>query len=221
MLTDALARTGARIVVLERDPALVAHLRARFTGSPRLEIVHADATRYEWPDEPFAVFANLPFAQSGAILARLLGDPHVPLRKADVIVEWHVGAKHAAVWPTTLRSTYWRAWYDVSVTRRLARTAFSPPPHVDAAVLRLVRRTESRVPVDVHSAYRDFLAAAFGARGPVRRSLRPALSPLEIKRLAPALGFAPDALARDLDAGQWAALFAACRARKAPRGVSL
>jgi hypothetical protein len=32
-----------------------------------------------------------------------------------------------------------------------------------------------------------------------------------VKRLAPTLGFAPDARARDLDARQWAALFARAR----------
>jgi 23S rRNA (adenine-N6)-dimethyltransferase len=211
MLTDALARTGARIVVLERDPALVAHLRARFAGAPHVEVVHADATRSEWPDQPFAVVANLPFEQSGAILAHLLRDPRVPLRRADVIVEWHVGAKHAAVWPSTLRSTYWRAWHDISVARRLARTSFAPPPHVDAAVLRFERRTVPRVPVDAHRAYWEFLAAAFAVRAPLRRALAPGLSSLQLKRLAPALGFGPDTLARDLDAGQWAALFTAGR----------
>jgi len=207
MLTEPLVRTGARVVVLERDPSLVEELRTRFADTA--EVLFADAARHPWPAEPFAVVANLPFQQSGAILGHLLRDPRVPLQTALVVVEWHAGAKHAAVWPATLRSTYWRAWHDLTIVRRLARTAFSPPPHVDAAVLRFDRRAEPRVPVDDHRAYWEFLTAAFAARGPVRRGVRPALSPLEVKRLAPALGFAPDAFPRDLDASQWAALFAA------------
>ncbi len=113
VLTHALARTGADVVVLERDPVLAARLRARFSTVPSVEIVQADAAEYDWPAEAFAVVANLPFARSGAILARLLRDPRIPLQRAHVIVQWQFATKHAAVWPATLRSTYWRAWYDV------------------------------------------------------------------------------------------------------------
>jgi 23S rRNA (adenine-N6)-dimethyltransferase len=214
VLTQALARTGARVRVLELDSALAAQLRARFDGAAAVEVVHADAAEQDWPDEPFSVVANLPFAHSGAILARLLRDPRVPLRKAHVIVQWEFAAKHAAVCPATLRATYWRAWYEVSIARRLDRSAFSPPPRVDAAVLRLERLARPRLPLGSHEAYWRFLQNAFAARGPVRRSLKPSLSPLQIKRLAPALGFAPHAHAGQLDAEQWARLFAFARERE-------
>src|SRR5437773_401487 len=77
-----------------------------------------------WPGEPFVVVATPPFARSGAILAHLLGDPRTGLRRAELIVQWELAAKHAAVWPATERSTYWRAWFDVSIARRLERSAF-------------------------------------------------------------------------------------------------
>lgn len=211
LLTRALARTGADVVAIERDPALVAQLRRRFDADANVKILEGDASSYGWPKERFTVVANLPFARSGTILARLLRDPHTPMRGAHVIVQWQFATKHAAVWPSTLRSSYWRAWYDVSILRRLDRTVFSPPPSVDAAVLCLERRTQLRVPPDLHEAYWRFLAAAFAAREPIRRGLRPSLSPLQVKRLAPALGFAADARAWDIDADQWAHLFARAR----------
>ena len=210
MLTRALARTGAKVVALELDPVLARALRA----SPQLrgvEIVEADALDWSWPSVEFAVVANLPFSRSGAILGRLLSDPLVPLRRADVIVQWELAAKQTAVWPATLKSTLWRAWYDLTVSRRLARAAFSPIPAVDAAVLEATRRREPLVPGAEHHAYRRFLAAAFDGGGPPGR-LSPRLSRVEVKRLAPVLGFDPHARPRDLDAQQWAALFAfACR----------
>ena len=211
VITRELVRTEATVVVIERDQALADRLRSRFGQNSAVAVVADDVSAYSWPDEPFAVVANLPFAGSGAILGRLLRSPHVALRRADVIVQWEFAAKHAAVWPATLRSIYWRAWYDVSIARRLARTAFSPPPSVDGAVLRLGRRDRPRVAPALHEAYWEFLAAAFDAREPIRRSLRPSLSPLQIKRLAPVLGFAPEARAWDVDAEQWARLFAAAR----------
>ncbi|MGI9111967.1 MAG: ribosomal RNA small subunit methyltransferase A [Gaiellaceae bacterium] len=169
VLTHALAQTGAILAVVERDPALAARLRASFAEHPTVAVLEGDIAAYEWPDEPFAVVANLPFAGSGAILARLLRDPQLPLRSANVIVQWEFAAKHAAVWPATMRSIHWRAWYDVSIARRLARTAFSPPPTVDTGVLQLRRRAQPRVAPELHEAYWDFLTAAFDAREPIRR----------------------------------------------------
>jgi 23S rRNA (adenine-N6)-dimethyltransferase len=213
VLTQALVRAGAVVIAIERDPVLAAGLRKRFRDA---EVVTGDASAHAWPEGPFAVVANLPFARSGAILAHLLRDPGLPLRRAEVIVQWEFAAKHGAVWPATLRSTYWRAWYEVSIVRRLDRTAFAPPPSVDAAVFRFSRRDRPRVPVELHEPYRVFLTTAFALRGPIRSGLRPLLSPLQLKRLAPVLGFAPDARARDLDAEQWARLFAASRTPATP-----
>lgn len=210
-LTQPLVRTGATVIALERDPALAARLRRRFERETSLTVVDENAVSYCWPREPFAVVANLPFAACGAILAGLLRDPLIPLSRADLIVQWEFAAKQAAVWPATLRSSHWRAWYDVSIVRRLDRTAFSPTPSVDAAVLRLTRRPQVRVPPELGEIYWEFLASAFAARTSIRRALRSSLSPLQLKRLAPGLGFALDAQPRDLDAEQWAQLFAASR----------
>lgn len=128
-----------------------------------------------------------------------------------MIVQWDFACKQAAVWPATLKSTYWRAWYDLTITGRLARTAFSPPPSVDAAIVRFERRPQPLVPAQDSERYWRFLSDAFHAQVPVRRALGSHLSSLQVKRLAPTLGFAPDARARDLDARQWAALYGCAR----------
>jgi 23S rRNA (adenine-N6)-dimethyltransferase len=207
-LTRALANAGAEVIALELAPELAAELRRRLAANPRVTVVEVDVLEWEWPARPFAVVANLPFASSGAILAQLLRDPRRAPRRADVIVQWAFASKQTAVWPATLKSTYWRAWYDVTITGRLSRTAFSPTPSVDAAVVRFDRRPQPLVPVEESERYWSFLSSAFRAPGPVRRAPDARLPSLHVKRLAPTLGFAPDARARDLDARQWAALYA-------------
>ena len=203
MLTRALLDAGAQVVAVERDASLAAGLRARFGRD--VSVVEADILGWRLPDEAFAVVSNLPFAGSGAILSRLLRGP---VTRADVIVEWGFAEKHAAVWPATLKGTYWRAFYDVEIARRLDRSAFSPPPRVDAAVLRFTRRGVPLVPPEESQRYWRFLSEAFNARAEVRRSV---LAPLQAKRLAPTLGFRHDARPRDLDAYQWSAVFTAAR----------
>ena len=115
-LTRALADAGADVLALELAPDLVRELRRRFDANRSVTVIEADVLDWEWPARPFAVVANLPFAHSGAILAHMLRDPCGALRRADVIVQWDLAAKHTAVWPATLKSTYWRAWYDVTIT---------------------------------------------------------------------------------------------------------
>jgi 23S rRNA (adenine-N6)-dimethyltransferase len=203
MLTRALLGAGAHVVAIERDGSLAAGLRARFGGDA--SIVEADALTWPLPTEPFAVVANLPFAGSGAILSRLLRGP---VTRADVIVEWGFALKHAAVWPATLKGAYWRAFYEVEIARHRDRTAFAPPPSVDAGVLRFSRRTHPLVPAAESQRYWRFLSEAFHAGSELRRSV---LSPLQAKRLAPTLGFRPNARPRDLDACQWASVFARLR----------
>jgi 23S rRNA (adenine-N6)-dimethyltransferase len=191
IITRALRDLGARVVAIELDADVLPDLRRL-----GVEVVRADAGTVQLPREPFRVVANLPFAAGTTILRRLLDDPHVPLVSSDVIVEWGLATKRAAVWPSTLTSVYWGAWYELTVARRVPRACFAPPPSVDAAVLRAVRRPEPLVPVHDARGYRTFLQRAFGdKRVPGAH------------RFATQLGFDPHARGRDLDARQWAALY--------------
>jgi 23S rRNA (adenine-N6)-dimethyltransferase len=212
VLTQALLGARARVVALEADPDLAAGLRRRFDGRDVL-VVEIDARHWPWPPEPFSVVSNLPFAGSRAILASLLRDPESGVRQADVIVQWELAQKDSAVWPATLRGTYWRAWYEVSIAGRLARSAFSPKPSVDAAILRVCRRSRPLVPADEHARYWQFLADAFRSNAALGRALRGHLSPRELRRLASVHGFDDASRPRDLDARQWARLFEFTRAR--------
>ena len=212
VLTRALAATGATVVAVERDPALATLVERRFHASANVTVRRRDALECEWPPPPYVVVSNLPFARSTEILGALLDDPPRGPARADVIVQWELAAKRAAVRPSTLRGVYWSASYALSVGRYLAPSAFSPPPSVAAAVLRIRLRSRPLVAPDELEAYRRFLAACFVDR-PLRRAVAPFLSSLELKRLAPVLAFTAEARPRELDAHQWAGLFAAAAPR--------
>jgi 23S rRNA (adenine-N6)-dimethyltransferase len=207
VLTGALVDAGATVTALELDPVRAAGLQRRFSQRP-VRIVEANACTWSWPRERFAVVANLPFSGTGAILDSLLRDPGAGLCQADLIVQWEFAEKHASIWPATLRGVYWRAWFEPAIVARLSRRAFTPVPSVDAAVLRFARRAEPLVPVDAHVRYRRFLADAFHLRVPIARALRGTVTPRELKRLAQVLGFDASSYPRDLDARQWASVFA-------------
>ena len=217
VLTRALADAGGRVIALEVDPVLAAQLRCRFDPRAGVTVLEVDARTWRWPGHQFSVVSNLPFSGSGAILARLLHDPRVGLERADLIVQWEFASKHAAVWPATLRGTYWQAWFELTIAGRLARSAFSPAPDVDAAVLRIRRRPRPHVSPQDHEKYWRFIADAFRVQAPLEKALRYQLTPREVRRLSAVLGFAARARPRDLDARQWAEVFAYARGRSSRR----
>jgi 23S rRNA (adenine-N6)-dimethyltransferase len=196
MLTGALARAGARVTAVEIDHELAVALRRRFD-----DVIEGDALRISLPREAFKVVSNLPFGGGTAILRRLL-DPGLPLDRADLIVEWGLATKRAAVWPSTQLSAYWGAWFELAVTRRLPRCVFAPPPSVDAGVLRIARRPQPLVAVRDARAFGEFLARGY-EEGP-----RAVVPWAHLKRLEAELGFDRRAAPRDLDPTQWAGLFA-------------
>lgn len=194
MLTGALVRAGARVRAVEPDPQLAARLRR---ACPAAVVVEADASAAEWPDEPFRVVANLPFAHTTEICRALFSDPFVPVRAADVIVQWDAAVKRARLWPSTMLGVLWGAWYELDVVRRIAPAAFAPVPAVAAALLRFERRPEPLVPARQAQQYAAFLARAF----------RSSTIPPSARALAPWLGCDPHAAPRDLDARAWAVLW--------------
>jgi 23S rRNA (adenine-N6)-dimethyltransferase len=176
-LTAELAKVAPRVVAVELDPDLAASLRGRW---PNVDVVEADAAALRLPEELFRVVANLPFGRTNDLLHLLFDDPTTPLVRADLIVEWGVAVKRGLPWPSTVNSVFWGAFYETSVTRRLPRTMFVPPPAVDAGVVVFRRRSQALIPPGSANSYRRFVAHGFRRRG---------------------------LLARDLDAHQWASLF--------------
>jgi 23S rRNA (adenine-N6)-dimethyltransferase len=193
-LTSALVHAGADVIAIEVDPVFATRLRERFA-----RVIEGDALHVDLPREPFHVVANLPFAIGTSVLRRLLR-PETALRSADVVVDWRLAVKRASVWPSTRLGVEWGAWFELAVVRRVPRCCFSPPPSVDAGVLRATRRPEPLVARRDAGAYGRFLDRGF------RNGLRSVASPRTLKRLADELGFDRRATPRDLDARQWAAL---------------
>jgi 23S rRNA (adenine-N6)-dimethyltransferase len=208
VLTAELARCCRRVRAIEIDGGLVVRLRDRFRRATNVEIVHGDALDVPLPDERFRVVANIPFNAGTALCRRLLDDPRIPLERADLVVELDFAWKRSRISPSTALGVYWGAWYEFAVTRRIDRSAFAPPPGVDAGVLRIVRRREPLVAANEGNAYRNVVSAGFERRG-----LRHLISRRELKRLGLELGFAPDAPPHRLDQHQWAGLYRFVRRR--------
>ena len=195
-MTRELASVTERILAVELDPRWAAYLRGRWSN---VDVVEADAAAVDLPQRGFRVVSNLPFDGTTAILRHLLDDPAVPLKRADLVVEWGVAVKRALPWPSTVNGVFWRAWYSISAERRLPAASFDPPPSVDAGVLVVRRRTQPLVPPAAAGTYHRFVGSGF-RRGLLAVAPRRTLGRLGLAGRQP----------RELDAHEWARLFARC-----------
>ena len=174
-----------------------------------MRVVTADALVLPPPRRPFRVVASVPFGSTAAILRRLLGDPRTRLERADLVLQEQAARRYAARRPGTAETIAWGAWYELATGRRLGPSCFRPPPRVGAAVLVARRRRPPLVPVAAHRRFTVLVGGAFRHPGlPLRRGLVPPLTYRQLRRLGHDLGFGLDARPADLDAAQWAGLFA-------------
>jgi 23S rRNA (adenine-N6)-dimethyltransferase len=160
-ITFALARRAVDVFAVEVDPVWARRLRdlVRRVAPARVRVVEADILSLPLPARPFRVIGSLPFGQTTIILRHLLDNPTVLLERADVIVQWEVARKRAAVPPSTMLSTAWAPWWEFRLGPRIPATEFRPIPRVDAGVLVVTRRSRPLLPVAMAGRYADFVRA--------------------------------------------------------------
>jgi len=135
-LTGPLVRAGARVIAVELHPGRADRLRRRFADEP-VTVVRADAADLRLPARPFRVVSSPPYLLSTALLKRLLA-PGSRLVAADLVLQRQVVNRY--VRGEAPGSQRWYRHYEPSLGLRLPRKAFTPPPHVDSAVLVLRKR---------------------------------------------------------------------------------
>jgi 23S rRNA (adenine-N6)-dimethyltransferase len=146
-----------RVLAVESDAVWAARLRQRLASRPGVQVIERDFLAVVLPREPFRVIGSPPFGQTTAILRRLLDDPASRLRRADIVVQWEVAAKRAAMPPATLLSTSWAPWWEMRLVCRIPADRFRPVPRVDAGLLSITRRDPPLLPVAMAHSYAAFI----------------------------------------------------------------
>lgn len=182
-LTAALAARVPRVVAIERDPDLIALLRAEARGWKHLrgtvEIVDADAAEFDYLSAASAattvLAGNLPYQITGRLLRRVI-EARAALTTAVVMVQAEVADRLRA--PPGSRSygvpsVMCQAYFDVTRLWRVSPGSFHPRPKVASAVVRLDPLARPRAGGLSEQALARVVHAAFGAR---RKTLRNALT---------------------------------------------
>lgn len=140
-LTERLLRRAARVVAVELDPYLVAHLRRKFATEPRLEVVEGDVLSTDlnqWGPAPLV--GNLPYYITSPILEKAVRSQSP---RVVFLIQKEVAERLVAK-PGTRGYGYLTVATALFARARLLfevkPSAFHPPPEVDSAVVLLEPR---------------------------------------------------------------------------------
>lgn len=138
-LTDEILATGARVVAVEKDEALVTQLRGDARRG-RLVVVQADIRDIE-PQAlglragQYVLAANIPYYITGEIIRQFLTTGAQPSTMA-LLVQKEVAERIVAKdGKESILSISVKAYGKPEVAAKVAKGNFSPPPSVDSAIL--------------------------------------------------------------------------------------
>lgn len=236
-LTSLLARRARRVIAIELDRVLAAQLRMNLTLAENVEVIEGDILAIDFETlfgpkpgssrpglnqkpEPVQVVGNIPYFITSDILLRLFENRRyfdtlilmVQREVADRLAAKPGGSDYGLLSATA------QLYSDVRTLFTLPPEAFSPPPKVHSAVVRLdlTPRVESlHVP---ERAFIDFLKLSFGQkRKTLWNNLKEQYEPGILREAMTAAGVKTAARAETLPLEKSAALFnALTNGRKSP-----
>lgn len=169
VLTGPLLERAGRVVAIEKDDLLYAHLQGTLGGHPALTLLHADALEADlagWLASGVnKVVANLPYSVGTRILVELCQAEARPERivvtvqreVADRIVAQPGGKDYGVL------SVFAQADYAAAIHKGVPRTCFFPVPQVASAIVRMERRPRDVSGVD-DASFRALVKRCFEHR---------------------------------------------------------
>lgn len=167
-LTDRLADRCGRLVAIEIDRDLAAHLRARYAGRDQVHVVEGDALETDWAalaGPSYLLAGNLPYYITTPLIFRILEPPRP--RRAVLLVQREVAARLVAAPGSDdygALTVNVQVSSSVKVVARVNAGSFHPRPSVDSSIVLLAPLEEPPLGSDEEDGFRRFVQAAFGMR---------------------------------------------------------
>ena len=219
-LTDILVERAGRLIAIEYDRALAEILRQRYARRNNVLIAEADVLEValgELAAGPYVLVGNVPYYITTPILFHALVPPRA--ERAVYLVQKEVADRLGAL-PGTKEygalTVNVAAYATAQTLFKVPATAFSPPPKVESAVVRVTPRAESLVSVEEERAFRQLVQGAFGMRRKQMRRVIRSLRALDVAAAEGVLetsGIDPDARPETLSPEQFARLLRALHER--------
>jgi len=185
-ITAVLTRRCRQVLAYENEPSVLNKLQQNMRRHKNVKVIAQDFLLAKLPDEPYKVFANIPFHLSSDIVRKLTSDDlHTP-QAIYLIVQKQFAQKlvpsdrHF----TSQLGTQLAPWWQTRIRRPLRRTDFTPPPAVDTVLLDTLERDEYQSFVAKCYASQKVFAAVPCAKASINPERKPSeLTPEEWVRL--------------------------------------
>ncbi len=177
--TKALLPFTDELHAVEVDQAMVKHLQQKFAGEPKLNIQQADVLQTDLSQwGPAVITGNLPYYITSPILEKFLNmDARFP--SAVFLVQLEVANRLMASRMTRdfgYLTVHTQLVCSVELICRVDPKFFNPPPKVDSAAVRLVRRDD--IPADLADILTFASRCLRHKRKTIRNNLRPYYGPV-------------------------------------------
>ena len=166
-ITAVLARRCRQVLAYENEPGTLNKLQQNMRRHKNVKVIAQDFLLAKLPDEPYKVFANIPFHLSADIVRKLTNnnEMHAP-RSIYLIVQKQFAQK---IVPsdrhfTSQLGAQLAPWWQTRIRRPLRRTDFTPPPAVDTVLLELKPRPEPLLPTLELDGYQSFVAKCYASQ---------------------------------------------------------
>ena len=188
-ITAVLARRCRQVLAYENEPGILNKLQQNMRRHKNVKVIAQDFLLAKLPDEPYKVFANIPFHLSADIVSKLTNndETHTP-QAIYLIVQKQFAQKIVpSDWYFTSKlGTQLAPWWQTRIRRPLRRTDFTPPPAVDTVLLELKPQSEPLLSTLERDKYQSFVAKcyasqkAFAAVPRAKASINPERKPSEL-----------------------------------------
>ncbi len=141
MLTRELLSLGAKVVAVEKDPAMVEFLKREFATelkARKLKLILGDARQIPpdlvYPKGAYVIAANIPYYITGELIRTFLTSKNQP-RSLALLVQKEVAERIARSKKESILSLSVKVYGVPRYVTTVKRGNFSPPPKVDSAIL--------------------------------------------------------------------------------------
>lgn len=184
VMTEALLKKAAQVVVVEKDHRFASLLRERLESAGHFTLIEGDFLETQLSEilhegsAKWKVVANLPYNIATEVIFRLLDHPEL-FQALYLMVQKEVAERLVARPETSNPKDYGvlsvmsQIRSDNRIVMRLPPGAFSPPPKVHAAIVEFQISERIRYPIRDLALFKSVVRAAFAQRRKmIRNTLR-------------------------------------------------
>ena len=207
IITAELAQIVHKVIAIEKDPNLARHLRQRFQGVDKVQIITNDFLAYHISDREYKIFANIPYNITACIVRKIFHTSPAP-SEAYLIMQKEAAEKFSGRPHETQFSVLAKPLFDIQIIRELRRIDFEPVPNIDSVLLHITKRPSSLVQKEDAFLYRSFVCYGFGTwKKSLKLIFKPVFTYQQWKHLSKDLHFPLNAIPSSLTFEQWLGLF--------------